>query len=314
MDTLIVQYGIKHGRAAELVRSCNDKLSIGRSYNNDLVLTDAHIAPKQMQFCKNDGQWQVSVLDYTNPVLLNGVSVGDKPVAINSGDKITVGRTHLSLYSEDHPVTQTRKLILSSWLHRDSQGVLQPFLFLLLVCILDGLLEFFQLSTDLKWKEIASSGIVGGIIIIIWAGLWSLTGKLLRHQQHFGLQLIATSMAMALLTLFYPVSSYLEYITHSTMVGMATGYGLAFVTLVILLKLNLYIATNIDHTFKVSIILSSVLIGVVYWLANFNQQEDFSYSPQYSTVLRPPFAQVLRGKTVDEYFDELKSGLLTEDQ
>ena len=58
MDTLVVQAGIRHGRAADLARSHDGKLSIGRGYGNDLVLTDLHVAPQQLAFYRDGLQWQ----------------------------------------------------------------------------------------------------------------------------------------------------------------------------------------------------------------------------------------------------------------
>ncbi len=310
MDTLIVQYGTKHSHVAELVRSSNDKLSIGRSYANDLVLTDTHIAPHQVQFDKYDGQWQVRALDHTNPVLLNGEPVTDKPVTVKSGDKILLGRTIFLLFSADHPVAETRKLIMSSWLHRNSQSLWLPFLILLFVCIADGLIDYFRLSTDLDWKTNAAVALTSSIIVSIWAGLWSLTGKLSRHHHHFSSQLIVTSLALALLTLIHPVSSYLEFMTHSTTVSMVTNYALTFITLVILLKFNLHFSTNINDTLKVSMIIMALLISVFYWFASFSKKDEFNYSPEYSRVLKPPFSQMRSGKSVDDYFLKFEKDVL----
>ncbi len=71
MDALVVQIGARQGRVAEVTRSVGDQMAIGRAYDNDLVLTDLHVAPHQLAFTKQDDGWNLRVLDHTNPVLLN---------------------------------------------------------------------------------------------------------------------------------------------------------------------------------------------------------------------------------------------------
>ena len=224
METLIVQLGVKHGRVAELARSRDGALRVGRSFDNDLVLTDLHVAPKQIEFLRNDDQWYVTALDHTNPVLLNGEAIGRGAEVIESGDKITVGRTNLSLYSADHPVEKTRELVWSSWLHRHSKGVIVPFLTLLLLCLFDPAMDYYQNSIDLKLKEYAYSAFAGGIFVIVWAGCWSLAGRLLRHQQSFGLQLMATSLVCLGLSILSPIGGYLSFLSNSGLVGEIADY------------------------------------------------------------------------------------------
>ena len=209
MESLVIQLGVKHGRVAELARSRDGVLRVGRSFDNDLVLTDLHVAPRQIEFLRLGDGWYMTALDHTNPVLLNGVEIGRDSERIESGDKITIGRTHLTLYSADHPVEKTRELVWSSWLHRHSRGFVLPFLALLVFCLVDSSMEFYQNSVDLEWKEYGYAALVGAIFVVVWAGLWSLAGRLLRHQQAFGLQLMATSLVCLGLAILTPVESYL---------------------------------------------------------------------------------------------------------
>ena len=85
MDSLVVQTGGRGGRIAELARSREGRLSVGRGYGNDLVLTDHHVAPEQLIFCHEGEQWLMHVLDRANPVLLNNKRVRNDQIAVSSG-------------------------------------------------------------------------------------------------------------------------------------------------------------------------------------------------------------------------------------
>lgn len=306
METLIVQLGVKHGRVAELTRSKNGALSVGRSFDNDLVLTDLHVAPKQIEFRRKDDQWFVTVLDDTNPVMLNGKTLGNEAEAIESGDKITVGRTNLSLYAADHPVEKTRELAWSNWLHRHSKGLLVPFMILIALCLIDPAMDFYQYSINLEWKEYAYSAFGLGIFVIVWAGCWALAGRLLRHQQAFGLQLMATSLVCLGLVFLLPLESYLSFLSNNDTVGEIASYVISFAVVAALLRLNLFFATNIKNTLTVSVALSGILMFSIYGLVSFEAQADFETRPMYSTVLKPPFAQIGKGDSIDEYLQGLE--------
>ena len=151
MGSLVVQTGGRSGGIAGLTRSKEGRLSVGRGYGNDLVLTDQHVAPEQLIFCQEGEQWLMQVLDHANPVLVNNKRVRDDQIAVSSGDKVTVGRTRLSLYSDAHPVEKTRKLVLSNWLAMEGTSFVLPVIVLLGFCALDLVLSYFEGSTRLEW-------------------------------------------------------------------------------------------------------------------------------------------------------------------
>ena len=166
MDTLVVQIGVKHGRVAELARSHDARLSVGRGYNNDLVLTDQHVAPRQLEFRRKGDQWHMLVLDHTNRVLLNSKKISIDSTSVNSGDQVTIGRTRLSLYSAEHPVEHTRKLVLSNWLALENTGLVIHILVLLGVSLFDVSISLSAGYADEggKQKLTPSDGVAKGIV------------------------------------------------------------------------------------------------------------------------------------------------------
>lgn len=307
MDTLIIQSGTRHGRVAELTRSREGSLTIGRSFENDLVLTDLHVAPRQIEILQDGGQWRLSVLDYTNPVLHNGRKISGESQIIQSGDQITVGRTRLSLFSEGHAVEHTRKLVLSNWLSRESISPIFPIVVLLLVCLFDFTLAYVEGSTALKWEELASGELLSAVLIVLWAGVWAVSGRIVRHQYHFGLQVIATATLFFLATLVGIFAEYLAYPFHSPSVDEAIGWIVFFVTLSLLLHLNLIVATNVQKTTLASSVLAGLVTVVVYGFYFFEESEVLQYKPVYSTELKPPILGFHRGSSLEGYFSDLST-------
>jgi len=308
METIVMQLSVKHGRIPELVRSRQQPITLGRALDNDAVVSDPYVAPHLLRFEKEADQWFAQVLDKHNPVLLNGEAIGEERIQLKSGDRMTIGRTHINIYAANHAVEDTRKLMLSNSLFQGKLGLFIAFAVLVMVTALDGFVDFIQLSVTGQWQQYVDSALMGGLTVIIWAGFWSIMGRLFRHHQQFSLQLLATSLLMCALVFLAPLPAYLEYLTSSLRVSEVSGYLLAFIFITSLLRYNLVLATHVENSWRVAAGLSIAIIGFTYLISNL-ENDGFSYSAEYSKVLKPPFAARSTAKNLDEYFDALNKNV-----
>jgi len=309
METLVVQTGVRHGRVADVTHSRGDSLSIGRAYDNDLVLTDLHVAPRQVEFRRLDGQWRMFVLDHTNPVFVNDSKVVEDCVPISPGDRVTLGRTRLSIHASDSPVEKTRKLVLSNLLSRDRGSVLLPLVFLALVALVDFGLTYFEGATDKGWADFASDELFAMVIVVGWAGLWALVGRVIRHQPHLGLQLMVTAGMLLLMTLLFLGSEYLAYPFHDPTASAVFAWGASFLVLALLFYLNLVIATNLRNTLVAGAAMSALVVAVLLGFDWFDQKDDkwAKLQPDYSATLVPPVLGLLPTASADEYFTAVEA-------
>ena len=153
METLVLQLGIKHGRVAELIRSDGQPITLGRALDNDAVLTDPYVAPHQLRLEKDSGDWFAQVIETENPVFQNGEVKANGRFRVQSGDRITIGRTRLKIFASDYRVEDTRKLLLTSSMYQGKQGLIIAFTILALVVLLDGFSDYIQLSVDDDWEQ-----------------------------------------------------------------------------------------------------------------------------------------------------------------
>lgn len=306
MDTLVVQVGARHGRVAEVTRSVGDQLSIGRAYDNDLILTDLHVAPHQLRFARHEGEWRLHVQDHTNPVLLNNKRIDGISNALSSGDEITVGRTRLKVFSADQPVEPTHKLALSNWLSLESVGVLLPLATLVGVSILDLVVNYYYQSTDLKWLEQASSILTTAVICLVWAAAWAIAGKIVRHQHHFGLQLIVASLVSLVTTFLGIAGGVLAFQLNSAIASELIDWLVFGIALFILLKMNFLIATNVRNTSLAAVLHSTLLLGIVFGLTYSWDDDDFQAQPEHSEVLAPPPLRFAPSESLDRYMHQVR--------
>lgn len=303
MDTIIIQIGTRQGRLAEIVECDGESVLLGRSFVNDVVLSDPYVAPEQLKIDKEDGKWIIKILDDTNPVLLNGNPVGKDGIEVNSGDRLTVGRSHLRVFSKDHKFEATRKLLFSSWLYQKRLGPLLPFLALLFAGFLSAFIDYMGLSKSVEYRPIISEMIVFIFFVSLWAAVWALVGRLLRHQLHFYENLLFTAVIVSIYVVVEPLGEYVEYLTGSLIFSslFSSFVFLAFLTL--LLKFNLSLSSHLKSSGIVAFCASFTLLLFTYSVSEFNQ-EEFSTYAEYENKLKPPFSKLRVDKSIEEYLSD----------
>jgi hypothetical protein len=305
VEAIVLQVEARHGRVAEFARSNGEQISVGRAYDNDLVLTDLHVAPHQLRFSREGEQWFVEVTDQVNPVLLNKRPVTEEKCAVGAGDEITVGRTRLHVYSIDHVVEPTRKLMVSNLLALENTGPFLPLAILVGVSLLDLVINFFYSSTNLKWLEQVYAVLFSAVICVVWAGLWAIAGRILRQQHHFGLQLIVASGFSLLMTVLAIAANYIAFYAFSARVEEFVSWFVYAGVLLILFRFNFMIATNVQRPLLASFIATALLLGAVYGMYYPWDEDEFEYAPVYSEILLPPPLVVTGGDSTQEYFSDV---------
>lgn len=309
METLIIQIGLKQGRNADIYKLRERELYVGRAYSNDIVLTDPYVAPQQLRIYRygvgsDELSWHINILDATNPVLVNGEPVDSATQAVHPGDSITVGRTTMRLYSDEHEVEPTRKLLVSSWLHTAAQKTWIPICLFALLCLTDSLLSYSFSNTDGEWKEHGINSIAGMGLLLAWVGFWSIVGRVLRHQPHFMYQLLVTTLVAAIGLTLTPLEFFAEFLTDSTRFATIVNYAFSTLLFAYLLNYNLFFATNIKHTAALAICFSATLFLLDFLFSKSEENESKSV-PHYSGTLLPPAVNPRAARSLDHYVDSL---------
>lgn len=305
METLVLQIGLKQGRSADIHKLQERELYVGRAYSNDIVLTDPYVAPQQLRIYRygietDELSWNINVLDSTNPVLINGEPLATATAAINPGDTITVGRTQIRAYSDEQSVEPTRKLLVNGWLHDASRVLAIPLALFALVCGFDSIASYVLSNTDGDWNSHLLNTITGMALLLGWAFMWAVVGRVLRHQPHFGQQLLICTLVAAIGLLQVPLEVFTEFITDDIQLANAVTYIFATALFAYLLHYNLFLATNIKHTAAIGVCVSAGL-SLMLFLFSKNQQQEFEPEPEYSTALVAPAINNRTAVSLDDY-------------
>lgn len=177
MERIIVQVLPQNGQIAESCHAIDkSRVTLGRSYLNDIIIDDLYISAQHLLIFLEDGKFQIKDLGSENGTQVNGTQkFKDKTVSLESGDIIEVGRTRLKLLLPNHPVEPAMRmdslLVLRDFIDRPWV----PFVFYLIFIGLGIWDDYMEKPGEKYWqKEFYTTLITYSTAILSYAGLLSL--------------------------------------------------------------------------------------------------------------------------------------------
>ncbi len=164
-------------------------LRIGRAFDNDVVLSDPHVAAHHLTIAATDNDTRLTLtLDATRNGALLGLKRlrgGESAALSASGDPIdiTLGRTQLRLRLPGHAVAAELPLTSSSALPRRALPIV-----LATMLLVAGTLFTTWLDTDPEnlARALGSTLLTALLAGAIWCTVWALLSKTFTRQAHFG--------------------------------------------------------------------------------------------------------------------------------
>jgi len=297
------------GKSQRHYRAEGPSITIGRGYQNDVVLGDSHISANHLRLDAVEGGWQLNDLQS-----LNGVEVIKNPFAdstastmvLADGAEIKIGRTKLRIIADSHPVEAAKEL------HRLEKdvGQLNRFsiwlpLFLLVLVIDIGTL-YTNSFVEWQWKNSLSSILVTQLFLLVLALFWAGVGRFLREEGNF----LGHYNLILLATLVYSLSGwFVGVIGYNLSAGFLIETVLPLFTLLLvalLLSANFALATTMMARQRWITSVGFVgLILVVSIASQMQQWGEFSPYPEYFSALELPALQIGGGGSVDTFIEDL---------
>ena len=78
------------------LNSPTGEISIGRGYDNDVIVDDSFVAPHQFQVSVDDSGVEVEIIEAVNPVFINHRLIESSSGMAKIGDIVSVGRTQIA--------------------------------------------------------------------------------------------------------------------------------------------------------------------------------------------------------------------------
>lgn len=276
---------------------------IGRAFDNDCILTEPHVCAHHARLWEDgQGQWWLDDLNSENGILSRSNKPLPNPCAVQSGDEVVIGKVHLKFFRPDH---QVDPVIGMSGSENMVMKLSSPFAFVMLLLsalLLFAGLEYSQSFQEIEAKNFAVEVLGIPVIGIIWAGIWALAGRVLRHEPRFLSQCVVSLIYLLLAQFGQELLSVLAFNSGSDDISNYLMYVMHGGLFALLLSFNLRLASYQKPLFRLLTAngLAWSVIGVL-WLFSLISESQFSVAPEYGSSLKPP-AVKFRSSLDEEVF------------
>lgn len=200
MALLILEISQRGQGPARVERVERLPFTIGRGYDNDLMLADDTVSERHLLLTQDeDGRLVVVNRSNENGTLLGSRPLGERPIALRLPQSLRLGHTQIRLVDPQAAIAPARKLVSDHWLTRLCGRL--PVALLLLAALFGTELWFTlpQLDNGMPWQRWLLAALFTLTVPLVLATITGFVSRLLLHRWHYPLQLsIATLIVLAL--------------------------------------------------------------------------------------------------------------------
>lgn len=292
-----------------------DSVSIGRGYNNDLILQDEFISASHAVISALDE----GLLNVEDQKSRNGIFVlgqKGKPNAkkkifqsmqVESGLKLILGNTIIRVFHADHPVAPAKSISfskLSSFSVNRKITTWFAILGFLLLYMLDSSTHNYYVESSAV--SILFAEFLALCLFSIWSGIWTLIGKTIRHRARFRVHITLLCIFAIILLPIKNFCEYFGYIFADARIEIFSSMILYSIALATLLFGHMSYATLIKPKVRiVTSIMIPILICTLLTLGYISLSDKFSPSPRYYARLKPPIIQPVKVYEIDDFITKL---------
>lgn len=283
-------------------------LTFGRAYNNDVVLEDPYVCPHHLEIAWDEEKGIVARdLGTVNGLLLEDEKIKVDSINLVSGVKFRIGRTSFRFFNHDYEVPRT---IVDSYAMSPLRSLesrkLQSFIFI--VTALYILVDYWMKSYNKFDTLNLTYGYIGFFsFIVVWSSFWAFTSRMVTHQWNLFIHCAIASGGVVVVSLFEALLSYLSFaLALDNFQGIVGTVGIGLLIAGVIYTHLRFVSSALP--FYLASVSSGVAVAFVGMtlLISYLENRDFNYSPQYYVTLKAPVFKIVKSKSTDDFFDDVR--------
>lgn len=301
--TLILEIGTHNGEDSVTYRKVSAfPLTLGRGYDNDVILDDPHISPHHARITHNGAGFTL----HDDARHDNGTQLNGRPVTasatLRSGDSISMGRTTIRVFDAAHPVPAALPLERMTPALRfiTRERMAGAYLLLAMLAVTWMVYQEFWFEKTSAVLAISLPVVCGGVLL--WAVPWSVAGRLIRHRAFFAGHISMAALFITASAVLLQIQGYIAFLGNDGRVSVVTQYAFNGILLAALIYGALGLATYLPamRRLRTAVIFAVCIYGLSA-VTSLAGTAPFDPQPQYARTLKPYLSQLARGVTVDEF-------------
>lgn len=285
-----------------------DSITIGRGYDNDIILSDPHICPNHIHLDFAQGSWILTDKNTVNGSFIehpkNTKQKADQH-KLNDGDIINVGKSQLRILFIDHPVAPTVNFSPFESFIDLMRHPLALFINIALFIGIAGSLGYLSSPIESNYSQFFVNAIGMALIFGLWPAGVALVSHLTKHDAR-------TMAQFGISFVFFNMMWFSDFV--DTLVAFNTANKSLMIFIAALLPigltfcmfwLNAYIGFHMTAKRRIIVALSitTLLFGGSY-LVQFSHKPEFDPRPQYNATIMAPAFLLKPSSTVNDFIDD----------
>lgn len=280
-------------------RIASTPFTIGRAYDNDLILDDPYVAPHHLRV-ERDANGGLLITDLGSK---NGLHLLDPPrqatsVAVSQDLRVRIGHTQLR-FRDAHFAVEPELAT------RPGSQLLRRAIAFYLVLIATGLLLFGEIYLS-TFDEARPVQMVASVLALLlgafaWIGTWAFFGRLATRNANFYAHANTALIGVTAIVLGYEVSSHLAYALSSEIVPRLFLLVLVAILAAMLYRhIRLVSRAPVRRAAITAAALSGALVGSI-WLADYAARLTYATTPEFAPQLKPPAFRMVPPDTPEAF-------------
>jgi hypothetical protein len=306
--TIIIEEISRNYKVINRYKLTKENITIGRGYDNDIILSDPHTCPNHLHIDFVEGSWKISDQKSINGCFLeeqqNKNHNADQHV-INDGDIISVGKSQLRLLFVDHPVAPTIQLSTFENFINLMRHPLALFISVALFISIAGGLRYLSSPIESNYSQFFVNSVGMALVFALWPGGVALVSHLTKHDARIMVQLGVSFVFFNLMWCSDFINNIIVFNSANHSLVMLVTTLLPITLAFCLFWLNCYIGFHMSARRKVIVAASitALLFGGSY-LVQYSHKPEFNPHPQYNATIMSPSFLLVPSSSVDQFIDD----------
>jgi len=285
-----------------------DMLTLGRAWDNDIVLDDAHVAAHHLRIARDaDGRWIAEDLGSINGLHVEGERRAQTRIVLAPGTIVRMGHTQLRLHRGSDTVAPELPL----------RHARSPWPAALACCALVLALAVLELwlgeTGEPKLVRYLTGVLALAAVALLWTSAWAAISRLFAGHARFGTHLLIASAGLLAYSLYDPLGEFGAFALSWTALARC-AYVSAWIALGATCFAHLCALSRKRLPLKAIAVAALVALGIgtqslklSEWRANYGQ-------PAMLQRLAPPWLRIARAEEPGVFFAgsrDLQAGIDT---
>lgn len=278
-------------------------LRIGRAYDNDLILEDPYVAPHHAVLQQAPGG-ELEIVDAgsRNGLFRAGTRQRLDRERIDPSARYRAGRTEFRVRSSAYPVAEE----IPEPSVRGAREALGAGLAVLSLVAALVFKAWSATSVPTELPKLMMTPLLLVLALFVWAGGWTLAGRLLSGERRFTAHLSAAAIAVIGIL----VAGQSDYLAYALSAPLADYLGLCLVGAALAWGLSRHLSLVAQRSRRSAVLAGiAVAIGSVgtYLLLAYIGSADDPTQMDYLKHIKPPEVRVVHGTEVARFFLDARS-------